>query len=151
MPTANPRVYVTLPPELDSIIARMAALERISKSQLIRETLEAAQPTLAKAVAIMEAASKARIGARSELAKSLEHSQNVVESELENILRAVSEAPSGAVDVVERRPRRGAKAHAAGAVSGSLNPPPSKRGVKSSKRPKTEPSVGATKGGSDAL
>lgn len=151
MPTTNPRVYVTLSPELDSVIGRMAALERISKSQLIRETLEAAQPTLLKAVALMEAASKASISARAEVAQTFEHSQNVLESELESLLNAVIEAPSGDHVVAGRRPGRRAQTCARDDAQVPVNPPPSKRGVKSSKRPKNESSLGATKGGSNEV
>lgn len=151
MPTANPRVYVTLSPDLDAVIGRMAALERISKSQLIRETLEAAQPTLTKAVALMEAASKARSGARQELAQSLEHSQQVIESQLEGILQALTEPAVDALEVAGRRPGRRAAARGPAACQESINPPPSKRGVKSSKRPKNESSLGATTGGSNEV
>jgi hypothetical protein len=139
MPTTNPRVYVTLSPELDSLVGRMSALERISKSQLIREMLEAAQPTLGKACALMEAASKASKGARTDLADSLEHSQSVLEAELENMLQAVASHSGDLVSMAEEvRGRRPGKMPQAspGPVSpgpnGPVNPPNSKRGVKTS-------------------
>lgn len=138
MPTENPRVYVTLSPSIDSLIGRMSQLERVSKSQLIREILEAAQPTMAKAVAIMEAASKARLGARKELAQSMEQAHRVVESELDGVLSSLAsqsgDLVSAAQEVRGRRPLRGERVVASRPPK---DPPPSNRGVKSPKQAKT--------------
>ena len=56
MPTVNPRINVTLSPQLDLIVQRMATCQRVSKSQVLRELLEAAEPALQRAVVLMEAA-----------------------------------------------------------------------------------------------
>ena len=72
MPTTNPRVNVTLSPSLDSLVARLASIERVSKSMVLRELLEAAQPALASAVAMMEAAKGASVEARKRIARDMQ-------------------------------------------------------------------------------
>lgn len=137
MPTLNPRVNVTLTPSLDSLLARLAGLERISKAQVLRELLEAAEPSLQRAVATMEAAVAARKESRQGLARGMAESQQVLEEQLEKnllLLEAHSrDLVSEAEAVRGRRPsRKGLARELAGADAlGPKNPPSSNRGVKS--------------------
>lgn len=132
MPTQNPRVNVTLSPSLDSLVSRMAKMERVSKSQVLRELLQAAEPALQRAVALMEAASSARVEARRDLAEGLAKSQRVLEETLEENLALLAahggDLVSDAEAVKGRRPAR--KAERAPAAS-PKDPPTSNRGVKS--------------------
>lgn len=88
MPTSNPRVNVTLPPSLDDLLTRLARVEDSSKSQVLRELLEAAEPALRRAVALMEAAEGATKAVRSGLAQSLFEHQLGVEASLDAVIRA---------------------------------------------------------------
>jgi hypothetical protein len=87
MPTANPRVNVTLPPSLDDLVSRLARVEGASKSQVLRELLEAAEPALRRAVALMEAAEGATEAVRKGLAQSLFEHQLGVEAALDVAIR----------------------------------------------------------------
>ena len=136
MPTLNPRINVTLSPSTDQLVLRLAQLQRVSKSQVLRELLEAAEPALQRAVALMDAASKASSAVLDGLAKSLEREQAQVEKTMGSHLAA---ADSMTADLVaQAQAIRGRRPVAAkrslDGVSGSpvqKNPPPSNRGVKS--------------------
>ncbi len=125
MPTRNPRINVTLSPSLDLLVGRMARHQRVSKSQVLRELLEASQASLSKAVALMDQAHEALAEYR--------------EWKAEGVALGVASIPSGpdlvglAERVSERRPSRTQRfsAGAAGAPQGAPNPPASNRGVKS--------------------
>lgn len=133
MPTLNPRVNVTLSPSLDALVSHMARLQRSSKSQVLRELLEAAEPALQRAVALMDAASKASAELHGKLAKSLEDAQERAEDGIAVMLSRMDRMTDDLVTQAEavrgRRPAR-ALAHSP-AVSGAPNPPASNRGVKS--------------------
>lgn len=153
MPTINPRINVTLSPSLDSLIGQFADIQRVSKSSVLREFMEAAEPQLRQALALMEAAKGAKPNALRAVAEDME---NVVQS-LESAQRLamsvaagrtrdlVSEAESirgrrparsgesdvGAAGV--QAPRPGRKARSAGGPKGRPDPLLSNRGVKSPK------------------
>lgn len=142
MPTVNPRVQVTLTPTLDVLVRRLAGLQRSSKSQVLRELLEAAEPALHRAVALMEAASKAKYQVHAGLGESLMRSQQQVEDILAGTLTRLDEASSDLVSQAEavggRRPARSARSAPAPASDGPRNPPASNRGVKSPGRGRKE-------------
>jgi len=150
MPTVNPRVNVTLSPSLDSLVSRLSALERVSKSMVLRELLEAAEPALLSAVAMMEAAQGASVEARQRMvrdmqmtldaARGVEYLAQQVASNTQRDIVSEAEAIRG------RRPARGGRAVPAKAGAARpprapvpvkkrsparLDPPASNRGVKS--------------------
>ena len=146
MPTLNPRTNVTLSPSLDLLVMRFATVQGVSKAQVLRELLEAAEPALQRAVLLMETASKAGSGVLTGLALSLGKAQDRVESELAH---ALASTDSVMVDLVSQaeavRSRKPALARSRAAVpapSVSKNPPPSNRGVKSTKRGKSRATAG---------
>jgi len=138
MPTGNPRVNVTLSPSLDSLVSALAEHERVSKSMVLRELLEAAEPSLRQAVALMEAAKGASVKARQQIADDLAESVKVAQG-VQHLMLQV--AANHTRDIVEQaqvvRGRRPAAPHApAGGAAGkrrrvAQNPPSSNRGVKS--------------------
>lgn len=136
MPTVNPRVQVTLSPSLDALVRRMALYTRSSKSQVLRELLEAAEPALQRAATLMEAASKAAGEAKDRLARSLEKAQDLAEDQaavsLARMDRMTDDLVAQAEAIKARRPARRAIASAPVARVGS-EPPSSNRGVKSAK------------------
>lgn len=141
MPTLNPRVNVTLSPALDSLVERLAAHRSISKSQVLRELLEAAEPALQRAVSLMEAASRAAPDVLSGLAESMLRAQERVEDVLAGSLARIESADlvAQAEAIRGRRPARGAAATKA-AASRLVDPPSSNRGVRSPARAKGTPS-----------
>jgi hypothetical protein len=140
MPTANPRVNVTLSPSLDSLVTALAGYQRVSKSMVLRELLEAAEPALRQAVALMEAAQGASAKARKQIVADLENvvraAEGVQALALQTAAHHTRDIVSEAQAVRGRRPSA-TRARAAGAVvegrgsPGPQNPPPSNRGVKS--------------------
>lgn len=134
MPTVNPRINVTLPPSLEALVSRMAVHQRVSKSQVLRELLEAAEPALQRAVALMDAAAMASSGVRKQLAAGLDRVQTQAEDALSQTLAGMDAAQSDLVTMAERvrerRPTQRASRAPVGAPAPS-NPPSSNRGVKS--------------------
>ena len=143
MPTLNPRVNVTLSPSLDSLVARLAKLERVSKSMVLRELLEAAEPSLQAAVAMMDAAKGAGVEARKRIANDMQKTMDAAAGVQHLALQVAANNTRDIVAQAEairgRRPSRQARAAVtAGAVSGrpvvtkaAKRPPISNRGVKS--------------------
>lgn len=140
MPTANPRINVTIPPSLDATVSRLSALTRTSKSQVLRELLEAAEPALQRAVTLMEAAQTAAAAVKHSLARDLDAAQTQAEREAASILAkldgAAADLVAQAEAVRERRPRSASRARAAAPhpVATPQDPPASNRGVKSTRR-----------------
>jgi hypothetical protein len=132
MPTVNPRVQVTLSPSLDLLVCRLAVHQRVSKSQVLRELLEAAEPALQRAVALMDAASTATKQVKTGLASALTKAQDHAEIELERILGTLDGASDDLVSQAEtvrgRRPARHGLPSASGASEGVLTPVPVTRG-----------------------
>ena len=110
MPTINPRVQVTLPPALDLLVQRMATLQRVSKSQVLRELLEAAEPALQRAVALMDAAQQAAQSVHTGLAQRLDQEQQRAEKSLAQLLGGLDATTADLVAQAEavkgRRPAR---------------------------------------------
>ena len=127
MPTINPRLSVTLPRDLADLVADFARLQRVSASQAVRDLLEASEPAIRRAVALMRAAQAAAPTARAELAAGLELAQDRAEAELHAVLGQLEgfaqDLVGQAAAVRGRRPSERGE-----------NPPPSNRGVKSPKR-----------------
>lgn len=151
MPTLNPRVNVTLSPSLDVLVGQLASYERISKSMVLRELLEAAEPALRQAVALMEAAKGASSEARKKLADSLDSGIKEAENTSKQMLQTLASHTQDLVGEAEairgRRPPRAKPKAAAGprrlsavqaikASSGTEGLPISNRGVKTPKQHK---------------
>lgn len=144
MPTVNPRVNVTLSPSLDALVQTLAKHQRTSKAQVLRELLEAAEPALQRAAALMDAASRAGPDVLAGLSGALLRSQEKLEDALSAGLARLdsqTDLVSEAEAVRGRRPGRATGADASGArprpagglagASGAGNPPASNRGVRS--------------------
>ena len=143
MPTLNPRVNVTLSPSLDSLVSRLAALERVSKSTVLRELLEAAQPSLMHAVALMEAAQGASQKARDRVVRDMQSTIDLAKATADISFALASNNTRDMIAEAEairgrRPPRRRSAATPAGGGSAAVTksprpkrPPSSNRGVKS--------------------
>lgn len=147
MPTINPRVNVTLSPSLYALVESLAKYQRISRSMVLRELLEAAEPGLAQVVAMMEAAEEMSEAARQRLNADLGNTINSLETKRDQALALAAGVTADLVAQAEaikgRRPGRAATASGARrrptrlAVNESERPkragrpPLSNRGVKS--------------------
>lgn len=138
MPTSNPRVQVTLSPSLDALVVALAKHQRLSKSQVLRELLETAEPVLRRTVALMEAASTATTEMRSAFQRSLEGTESKAQRASADLLSRLDSARADLVAMAEevrgRRPARNASRMPPAGAKRRLDPPPSNRGVKSRRR-----------------
>lgn len=156
MPTKNPRINVTLSPSLDLLCSRLAKHQRLSKSQVLRELLETAEPALQRAVTLMDAAKTASAEARTGLAHSMTRGIEAAEDSMAVIMsrldRAQDDLVSQAEAVKGKRPARqvggGRSARpAGGTVALASDPPPSNRGVRSPGRKGKATAAKGRKGG----
>ncbi len=153
MPTENPRVNVTLSVSLDSLVGRLALQQRVSKSQVLRELLEAAEPGLQRAVALMDAAQTASREVRSGLAGRLERGLEIAEDTAAMLLSRLDRTTADLVSQAEAvRGKRPARAGAAEGPRlrgerrpGAPNPPASNRGVKSTRKGTRRATAGGKK------
>jgi len=60
LPNTNPRLSVVVPPNVDATLARLAALQKRSKSSVAREFLTEIEPVLARVAGLLELAAKAK-------------------------------------------------------------------------------------------
>jgi len=153
MPAVNPRVQVTLSPSLYELVGAMARAQRVSRSQVLRELLEAAEPALQRVVKMMEATEKAMGAMNAGFAEQLLRSQQQLEDELASQLSMFDGLSTDLVTLAERIEGRrpGSPRDSADGARGAPavgNPPVSNRGVKSVKTTKDattpQPSVGGS-------
>ncbi len=129
MPTTLPRVFVTLSPSADALVSRMARLQRSSKSQIIRDLVEMAEPALQRAAALMEAAEDAPERLLAELGGSLMRSQERAEEQLAGMLYRIESSTADLVTEAEKVAGRRPPVRRSTAVL--RDPPASNRGVNS--------------------
>ncbi len=146
MPTLNPRINVTLSPALYELVGRLAGYERVSRSMVIRELLETAEPVLLQALGLMDAAkgasAKARESLRSDLDSGIKAAEGTAQLMMGNLAMHTRDLVNDAQAIRGRRP---ASAKAQLRTDGlspvvkvskavrkpSVRPPLSNRGVKS--------------------
>lgn len=147
MPTANPRINVTLSPSLYELVGGLARHQRVSRSMVLRELLEAAEPGLVQVVAMLQAAKDMSEAAKQRLRADLDGTIQSIEFKTEQAIQLAAGVTSDLVSQAEairgRRPRRAAKASGALTRAGGPSsaaakvaprgkrPPSSNRGVKS--------------------
>jgi hypothetical protein len=140
VPTTNPRINVTLAPSTHAMVEKLAKIQRCSKSTVLRELLEASEPSLAQALAMMEAANELGSQARNKVAKDMEATLKEVERKglaaMELAAGITTDLVSQAEAIRGRRPPRRAPAVGASSRRASggrrpQDPPSSNRGVKS--------------------
>lgn len=123
MATKNPRLTITLRPELSAHFRRLSELTGQSQSSIIAELLEGSESVLERMVRVLEAAEAAKGAIRGRVARGLDDAQQ----QLEGVLGIAC----GGFDSVLKDLETVAKTGAAG---GALTPL-SNRGVRNSSRP----------------
>lgn len=147
MPTVNPRINVTLSPSLFGMVDELAKHQRVSKSMVLRELLEASEPALAQVVAMLKAAESMTEAARKRLLQDMDSTITSMEMKKDQALALAAGMTADLVAQAEaikgRRPGRqlARKRSAGGLAVGTsavgdrspapIRPPSSNRGVKS--------------------
>ena len=147
MPTVNPRINVTLSPSLFAMVEELAKHQRVSRSMVLRELLEASEPALSQVVSMLKAASDMSDAAKQRLQQDMGEAITNLESKAEQALALAAGVTADLVAQAEairgRRPARQlASKRSAGGLPGRnsaaevghqrpARPPSSNRGVKS--------------------
>lgn len=111
MPTQNPRLTITLSPPLDAAIRRLSELTGQSKSSLIVELLDQAQPVLVRMAEVIEVAKSATEDAKARMRSNLDEAQTKLEEHLGLVNQLWDEQTAdllGEAEQVQRRKRKGA-------------------------------------------
>lgn len=138
MPTQNPRITITLHPEVHAVLRRISALTGESQSAFVSSLLKQSLPMFQRMVTIFEAAELARTAIKADVVASLQEAQTKVEGQLGLMLETVDDGVRPLLEVAEaierragRRPARGGAAAGGRSAAGpSTAPTPlSNRGV----------------------
>ena len=132
MTTKNPRISISLKQSTHATLERMSVLTRNSKSAIVGELLEEAEPVFERMVRIMEAAGKAKSDAQGSVVKGLEDAQRVLEVQLGLLESDFATRSKDLVDGLETVARRAGRVPAgrAAAAGTRLAAPISNRGVR---------------------
>lgn len=122
MPTQNPRLTITLKPSLDAAIRRLSELTGQSKSSLIGELLEQAQPVLERMGTIIAAAQTATQEAKERMAANLDEAQSKLEVHLGLVQDLFEEHTADLIGDIEQVGRRKAKGATGGRTDGRAAP-----------------------------
>ena len=145
MPTANPRLTITLEPAIAACLRRLSEVTGNSQSKLIAELLEGSVPVFERVIATIEAAKSASDEIRGKLASDMQAAQSRVETQLGFALDEFDGATApllDAAEAVKRRARQGtgARARSAGRpATAGPSTPMSNRGVRSTANPVKTP------------
>ena len=139
MAGTNPRISVTLKPSLDAAIRRLSEATGQSKSSLVAEILEQAEPVFARMATVIEAAKTATKEAKERMAANLDEAQSKLEVHLGLVNDLFEEHTADLIGDMEQIGRRKAKGATGGRTDGRAAParPPARR-----------PSLESTPGGS---
>lgn len=119
MPTANPRITITLEPSLHAVLRRMSELTGNSQSAIVSELLGTSRPVFERVVAALEAAREIKDTANDEIAAGLRRAQDRLEGQLGLMLEAIDEANAPLLAEVEKVQRRRAGAGGSRAAGGT--------------------------------
>ena len=123
MATKNPRLTITLKPELSAHFRRLSDLTGQSQSSIISELLAGSEPVLERMIRVLEAAEAAKGAIRGRVARGLDDAQQQLEGVLDIACCGFDSVLQELESVAENAP-------AAGALT-----PLSNRGVRNSSRP----------------
>lgn len=134
MPTANPRLTITLSPPIAALLREMSALTGNSQSALVAELLEEAEPVFSRMVRILRAAEQAKRAVKEELVAGMDAAQERLEGQLGLALSEMDAFEGRLLGTAERVTRRRGRGAALGGEAAAQRPPPiSNRGVRSPK------------------
>lgn len=141
MPTQNPRLSVTLTPELGALLERLSVLTGSSKSAMVADLLGEAVPIFERMITVLEAARTLKdqaTGGIAQIGAGLARAQSRMEAQLGLCLDDLDEGVRPILEAAEKVTRRGARGSAPARTRATRSgaTPMSNRGVKNS--PDTE-------------
>ena len=140
MTTINPRITVTLQPQVHAVLRRLSEVTKSSQSALIGELLSESLPVFERMIEVLDAAEKLRVRGMSlpdEVKASMEHSQQRIEAQMGLAMDDLERGFKPLLADAEKVNRRGAGAaagrqrHGAAPEPRSAPTPMSNRGVRS--------------------
>lgn len=141
MPTANPRLTVTLKPSTFAQLREVSRLTGNSQSALIGDILEQAEPVFSRLIQVLSAAEFAKQELRDRTASDLERAQARLEKQMGLVLGEFNDITGDLLADAEQVRRRARRAPPAPASAGAVGvrraapTPPSNRGVRSTANP----------------
>jgi hypothetical protein len=109
MPATNPRLTITLSPQVAAVLRHLSEITGNSQSSMIAELLHESLPIFERMAKVMEAAKAAQTALSSEMASSLERAQTQIEAQLGLVLEQFDEGAAPILELAEsikrRRPR----------------------------------------------
>lgn len=117
MPTAKPRIAVTLEQSTFEVIARMAALQGVSRGSIVADLLDSVAPSLARTVSLLEAAAAAPKQVQDGL-------REVVEAAHDDFTALAGDATKQLDMLLDAFARTGADPHVVTRGSGITDTPP---------------------------
>ena len=139
MATKNPRITITLEPQLHAILRRLSQLTNNSQSALIGDLLGESVPIFERMVEVLSAAEAMRaqgMAATDEMKNALHRAQGRIETQLGLVLDDMDHGNRPILEAAEKVQRRGAGAgkRSAAPAPRSGATPLSNRGVRSPRR-----------------
>lgn len=152
MPAANPRITITLQPEVHAILRRMSELTGNSQSSFVGELLAESMPIFERMVQVLEAAAKLQAEAdagKASLREGLAQAQEQLERQLGLSLETMDQGFRPILDEAEKVARRRgrAKAQPRTAAKRAGSTPMSNRGVTPHPTGPQKAKTGKLKGG----
>ena len=151
MPTANPRLTITLQPTLAAQLRRLSQLTGNSQSALISELLDGSTEVFDRLIKVLEAAEVAKESFKGGVARDMQDAQQRVEQQLGLTLEFGEKTAADLVEVVEKIKRRKAKGGQGGlardarpAPASAVVTPSSNRGVRSDRKVSKTPTRSRT-------
>lgn len=135
MPTPNPRLSVTLTPQLAAVLDRMSELTGNSKSSLVAELLDSSMPVFERMLTVLEAARTLQgqaEAAKADVRDSLQAGQERLEAQMGLMLGHLDDMTRPVLDAAEKVTRRKARdgKRSAARADGAPAAPVSNRGVR---------------------
>jgi hypothetical protein len=124
MPAINPRLTITLKPEVHAVLRRLSDLAKNSQSSMVAELLESALPMFHRMIAVLEAAQKLKAEGMQipdEFRAGLDAAQTKLEGQLGLNLDAFDLGVLPIIEAAEKVQRRAGRA-----VGGSAVPTPAR-------------------------
>lgn len=125
MATTNPRITITLTPELHAVLRRLSSLTSNSQSAIVAELLTSSLPVFGRMCSVLEAASKLKeqgLNAPQAVRDSLERAQEKLEQQLNLALETMEEGGRPLLEQAEKVGRRSGGAGGARSAGGAAAP-----------------------------
>lgn len=157
MPAVNPRITITLTPEVHALLRRLSVLTGNSQSAMVGELLESSQPVFERMLVLLEAADKLKregMQAPEDIKNSLSRAHDKLEAQLGLALESFEQGGAPLLreaEKVTRRAGRGGPARGEKRPARKAPTPISNRGVTSPGKTlrtsqKTAPAIPANRG-----